>query len=202
MALPRQTPQDEIKRRIRDEAEALFGHYGYAKTAIGDIAKACGMSPGNIYRFYRNKQAIALAVVENYFDEQAEKMRAARDGETDPEARLKATITAGVVHLVETMDGNPRIFEMAEFVCNDFEGEAMVRRQTAWKTETLGAIVADGIEAGVLRPGDPGAVAWSILLATTGFWMPQALIAWHEEAMILDDLATVLDLVLTGIRAD
>lgn len=50
--------QPETRDRILAEAERVFRAYGYAKTTVADIAKACGMSPANVYRFYESKAAI------------------------------------------------------------------------------------------------------------------------------------------------
>lgn len=188
------------KCRIRDEAEQLFGHYGFSKTSVGDIAKACAMSTGNIYRFFRNKQAVGIAVVENYFDQQAEKMLAARHAPgQNTEQRLRETITVGVRHLVETMDGNPRIFEMAEFLCEDPEGAVMLDSHRQFLRQILTDLVAEGVAAGDFTSTDPGNDGWTLVLATTAFWMPQALMAWHDQDMILADLQGVLTLTFAGL---
>lgn len=197
------SPQAEAtKALIRDMAEGLFGHYGYSKTSIGDIAKACTMSPGNLYRYYRNKQAIGLAVVERYFERQAAKMTAAKAVEGPAEARLRGTITAGVTHLVEMMDGNPRLFEMAEFLCEDPDGQALLARHRDWKSDFLSNLVLEGVLAGEFDVPNAAEAGWDLLLTTTAFWMPQALMAWHDQEMILEDLQRVLDLILPGMRAD
>lgn len=54
--------QPETRDRILAEAERVFRAYGYAKTTVADIAKACGMSPANVYRFYESKAAINEAI--------------------------------------------------------------------------------------------------------------------------------------------
>ena len=66
-----QTPQEleadlcETRKRIIAESKDLFIHYGYGKTTIGDIASACEMSPGNIYRFFDSKLDIATLILKN-----------------------------------------------------------------------------------------------------------------------------------------
>jgi AcrR family transcriptional regulator len=56
--------QPETRDRILAEAEQVFRAYGYAKTTVQDIAKACGMSPANVYRFFESKAAINEALTE------------------------------------------------------------------------------------------------------------------------------------------
>ena len=54
---------EDTRGFIVEQSMELFAHYGYSKTNIGDIAQACSMSAGNLYRYFRNKQAIGHAVV-------------------------------------------------------------------------------------------------------------------------------------------
>lgn len=60
---------------IMNAAEEHFRRYGYAKTTVADIAKACGMSPANVYRFFDSKAAIVDAIAELWL---GETMRAAK----------------------------------------------------------------------------------------------------------------------------
>jgi len=50
--------------KILEAAERRFAHYGYGKTTMAEIAQDADMSVGNLYRFFRNKEAIALAGTE------------------------------------------------------------------------------------------------------------------------------------------
>ena len=49
---------DATRQKILDAAERQFRQFGYQKTTTTDIAKACGMSPANLYRFFASKSAI------------------------------------------------------------------------------------------------------------------------------------------------
>lgn len=55
-------PHAATRLRIADAAEALFRQIGYQKTSVADIAKECGMSPANVYRFFPSKSAINEAI--------------------------------------------------------------------------------------------------------------------------------------------
>ncbi len=57
-------PVDHERRaQILETAHGYFKSYGYAKTTVGDIAKALNMSPAYVYKFFESKQAIGEAVV-------------------------------------------------------------------------------------------------------------------------------------------
>jgi AcrR family transcriptional regulator len=49
---------------IRDEAKALFNKLSFAKTSVSDIAKACGLGKGTIYLYFKSKDDILLAIIE------------------------------------------------------------------------------------------------------------------------------------------
>ncbi|MDQ7986522.1 TetR/AcrR family transcriptional regulator [Pseudomonas sp. G34] len=59
-------PQDhEIRDQIINAATQHFGHYGYEKTTVSDLAKAIGFSKAYIYKFFDSKQAIGGVICTN-----------------------------------------------------------------------------------------------------------------------------------------
>lgn len=50
------------RAQLLEAADSHFRHYGYAKTTVGDLARAIGVSPAYVYRFFESKQAIGEAV--------------------------------------------------------------------------------------------------------------------------------------------
>lgn len=52
----------DVYQGILEKAEKVFREFGYAKTTVGDIAHAAGMSPANVYRFFESKAAIHEAL--------------------------------------------------------------------------------------------------------------------------------------------
>jgi AcrR family transcriptional regulator len=49
---------------IRERAKALFSRISFAKTSVADIAKACGLGKGTIYLYFKSKDEIVLAIIE------------------------------------------------------------------------------------------------------------------------------------------
>ena len=56
--------QPEVRKQILEVAERLFRAWGYARTTVADIARECGMSPANVYRFFESKKAVNEAITE------------------------------------------------------------------------------------------------------------------------------------------
>ncbi|AYN96688.1 TetR/AcrR family transcriptional regulator [Pseudomonas sp. LTJR-52] len=55
----------EIRDQIIAAAMQHFGHYGYEKTTVSDLAKAIGFSKAYIYKFFDSKQAIGEVICTN-----------------------------------------------------------------------------------------------------------------------------------------
>src|SRR5215467_11033144 len=59
------TPRTRAKReRIHHEAQALFMQHGFEATSMDAIAVAAGVSKPTLYRYYQNKEALFIAVLE------------------------------------------------------------------------------------------------------------------------------------------
>jgi AcrR family transcriptional regulator len=190
--------RSEILRHAHD----LFCHYGFNKTNIGDIARCCGMSPGNLYRYYRNKQAIGLAAVQQYF-EQAEAVMETEllipDGSA--EERIRRFLTSGIRHIVEELQRNPKIVELAEFLCEDEQGVELLAVHIAWKRGRLVRELEQGIAAGAIRTCETEHTAATILNALKVFWMPMTLARWRDPSTIMPELEDLLDLLFRGLRS-
>ncbi|MEM1297777.1 MAG: TetR/AcrR family transcriptional regulator [Pseudomonadota bacterium] len=193
---------DAVREEILRHARELFCHYGFNKTNIGDIAKCCGMSAGNLYRYYRNKQAIGLAAVAQYFA-QAE---AAMEAEFvipggSAEERIRRFLDTGIRHIVEELDRNPKIVELAEFLCEDEQGLELLDSHIAWKRALVAREIQRGVAAGTLRDCDCERTSATLLNALKMFWMPMTLARWRDPATIMPELEDLLDLLFRGMRS-
>lgn len=83
----------EVEAAILDAALEVFAARGYASATMQDIARAAGISIGNVYRYYPSKEALFDAVVPPEFVRRYERLLRRRvaslAGGDDPE-RLPA----------------------------------------------------------------------------------------------------------------
>ena len=71
---PRTEPRGEARadarrRQILDAAEACFRARGFHAATMAEIATAAGLSVGQIYRFFENKEALIEAICDLQMDE-------------------------------------------------------------------------------------------------------------------------------------
>jgi len=66
----RQAEKARLQReRILKAAETCFVKHGFHAAAMAQIAETAAMSPGLIYRYFENKHAIVLAIIEQQLEE-------------------------------------------------------------------------------------------------------------------------------------
>ncbi|VAP38259.1 transcriptional regulator TetR family [Klebsiella pneumoniae] len=63
---PTRGPSDHsVRDQVVEAATEHFGHFGYEKTTVSDLARAIGFSKAYIYKFFDSKQAIGEVICSN-----------------------------------------------------------------------------------------------------------------------------------------
>jgi AcrR family transcriptional regulator len=57
----------QTRERILNAAAEAFAQYGYADVTLMDIAELTGMTKGAVYFHFKNKEALAVAVAEEFY---------------------------------------------------------------------------------------------------------------------------------------
>ncbi|WP_081288265.1 TetR/AcrR family transcriptional regulator [Mycobacterium asiaticum] len=105
----RRTPSQERSRalveRILDAAqEVLIGH-GYDGASTNRIAAAAGVSPGSLYQYFPNKEAIVAAVIDRYSDALAARVASTLTQSLDRPA--PEHVRNSVAALLDALDVHP-----------------------------------------------------------------------------------------------
>lgn len=78
------------RERLLEAAKVLIHRHGFNQTTLAHIAEESGVPLGNVYYYFRTKDDIARAVIEEYVDHFRGMVRAIEDREPDPKGRLMA----------------------------------------------------------------------------------------------------------------
>ncbi|MEA9393464.1 TetR/AcrR family transcriptional regulator [Acerihabitans sp. TG2] len=62
---PRGPSDHSVRDQVVDAATEHFGHFGYEKTTVSELAKSIGFSKSYIYKFFDSKQAIGEVICAN-----------------------------------------------------------------------------------------------------------------------------------------
>ena len=185
--------------RILHAAVTRIKHYGYGKTTMAEIAADCGMSPGNIYRFFQAKIDIAEAMARaHYAEEHAALAAIARKKDRPADARLREFFFKRMRDSYLLFEENSKILEVAEVLHR--ERPLLANEHLALERVFLSAVLEEGAMAGVFAQGDYNFLAEMLQAATMKFSLPQ--LFSHLTLQKLErELEGVLDLVLKGLYA-
>lgn len=143
---------DETRTRLLSSAVECFAAKGFHGTSTRDIARHAGISPTLLYVHHDSKEELLYLISRSGHDEALRVVREAVDGNPGPRAQLVGLVRAFVLHhALRHTASRVANFEMAALSPEHFDEIAGVRRRI---TDTVRAVVDDGILAGVFNPPD------------------------------------------------
>jgi AcrR family transcriptional regulator len=167
----RMAKSEQTRARILDAALELFNERGTAAVSTNHIAAAAGLSPGNLYYHFADKQEIIRALYQRYISAQ-EDLWDLGPGERADLATLRAGLTRGMElawqyrfaerELLALLRADPRLRASYR--------DAYERRLAQW--------VAFGEQLaghGIIRPPHPPATIADLAIAVWligGSWLP------------------------------
>lgn len=155
-----------MKRLITSAARKLFVTEGYESTTIRRIAEAIEYTPGAIYSYFKDKDAILYALhQEGFFELQRRFLAAITPGKT-PVEQLAELGEAYVTFAHE----NPEMYHLM-FVAQAtsrtlHETDAWPEGKAAY--DSLRALVQLAVAGGWIRPGDPEVIAFALWATAHG----------------------------------
>jgi AcrR family transcriptional regulator len=186
----------EIRDRILHAATLRISHYGYAKTTMAEVAADCGMSAGNIYRFFESKADIAEAMARHHYAQRHFEMASlARRKDIASDLRIKAMFFKRMRDNYVMFAESAKIIEVAEFLKK--ERPLFMNEQFAQERVYLAAVLEEGTNAGIFRDLDHDFSAEMLQSATVKFSIPQ-LFTTLSLPKLERELDGVLDMLLFG----
>ena len=150
----------KTRQKLIEVARDLFAHNGLEATTMNDIAQASGKGRRTLYTYFRNKEEIYKAVVEEELERLSERMELVAAQDAAPERKILTLIYAHLNAMRETVARNGSL--RAEFFRNIWNVEK-VRR--AFDIEELNVLERVLTIAGGLCLIVPGTLTDAIGLA-------------------------------------
>lgn len=175
----REREREEMRQRIIAAARHLFVTRGYESTTIRGIAEAIEYTPGAIYSYFTDKDAIFYALHQQGFLELRRRFIAALSSGGNPGEQLRRM---GEAYLTFARD-NPEMYHLM-FVAQATSravGEAEEWPEGKAAYETIRGLVQVALSTGWIRPGDPDVIAFALWSAAHG---AVALEICHRQAVL------------------
>ena len=187
--------QAPVREQILDAAWKRFAQYGYGKTTMAEIAKDCDMSAANLYRFFKNKEDIGMALARQCLGQKEQRLRAVLTlpGLTATQ-RLQSFVLTLFHYTYEQFHDLPRINELVDTIMKDYADVVAQHKDMA--RSLLATILTEGNQTGEFDIPNPTMTAETIMAATTIFCAPY-FITWHTKE---EFESLVEDMVYTFIR--
>jgi AcrR family transcriptional regulator len=189
--------EKDTSAQIVAAARKRFQHFGYGKTSMAEIAGDCGMSPGNLYRFFPGKLDIAESIATDDYNAHLERLaRLAARPDRSVRDKLRDLLVEGLRRTYARLEKDPRALELARVIAAerpDFSD---------WMSECERKLVVSLMEEaeqhGEFSVADKIFTAETIQSATLKFRVPQL---WSQAplASLERELDGVLTLLLEGL---
>jgi AcrR family transcriptional regulator len=171
MTLISEQVEVDTRERILGVAERLFREIGYQKTTVADIAKVLRMSPANVYRFFDSKKAIHEGVARSMMAEVEQAAQAIASGPGSATSRLRELLTTVNRMNSERYVGDSKLHEMVEVAMEESWQVCVAHIERI--TQTIAAVIADGVAAGEFDVPDVPIAAMCTCTAMVRFFHPQ-----------------------------
>jgi AcrR family transcriptional regulator len=188
---PLQARSRETLRRLLDAAETVLERYGLDGATLPRIARTAGVSPANVYRRFRDKDALIAAVVRRFSEINASEAERPLDTESLRRAGLDAIVRQWTSALVGAYRARPGLIRATMEYTRRHPEASFIRRQVALenrnfhKMATVLVLFRDQIR----HPDPEFAVRWAMLM--TGSVLRERLL--FDQAKLFENLVPASD---------
>lgn len=185
--------------KILHAAKNRFGHYGFKKTSMAEIAEDCEMSAANIYRYFTGKKAILAVLATDIFAEEEKQLeKLCRQTFDSASQKLHAFFIEALLQTYRYATENPKMKEMVDYICQ--ERVDLVTAHKEAKTKLITVILQEGIDCNEYAIDDIEKTATTFKSATVLFHTP-----FFFDIYSLEELKTscfdVVELLLSTITS-
>ena len=195
---PRPDVSQQRKHQILDAAEEVFTRKGIDQTRMDDIVDETGLSKGTLYWYFKNKDAIIIAILDRIFQREFEELEALDTAKTGAEASiwlLTDRISDDMGRMLRLM---PIAYEFMALAFRKKVVQKVISQYFNRYMDILVPIVRYGIESGEFRQVD----AWEVALAV-GAVMEGTILLWVYDKTRVDPQTHIrsgIRLLLEGVR--
>ncbi|MBN1291503.1 MAG: TetR/AcrR family transcriptional regulator [Candidatus Latescibacteria bacterium] len=186
---------EKMKDTIVEAAREVFALYGYKKTTLDDIAASLHKAKSSIYYYFKSKEDVFRAVIENEVLRAKMAIQNAVTKESTPEMKLRAHFKTIMKFINETINYyklmQEEMLEVMSFA------DKMKDKHKKDSIQLIAGILKEGIAAGDFTIVDVNETAEAIMYAFEGLYHPFFGIDYQNTEKKYDKL---LDIILYGIK--
>ena len=134
----------KTRQTLLEVARELFARKGLEATTMNDIAQASQRGRRTLYTYFRNKEEIYYAVIENELERLSEKMDKVAAMDIEPEEKVLTLIYTHLQVIKETVARNGNL--RAEFFRNIWKVEQVRKAFDREEQDIISRVLREGVE--------------------------------------------------------
>jgi AcrR family transcriptional regulator len=188
---------DNTRERIIAAAIAQIHRHGHEKTTVSDIARYCGMSPANVYRYFATKAALVEAVSEIWLAVTEEHARAVAARPKSASERVRDYIVEVHEFVRDRHTTEDEVHETC--VAATAEHWPCMTDHEKKLTDIFATILTDGVRSGEFEIDDVNKTAAVMRAALLKFHSPILVAQFYGESLT-EQAGELADFLLKAIR--
>lgn len=160
----------KTRQKLLEVARELFAHKGLDATTMNDIAAASGRGRRTLYTYFRNKEEIYYAVIEEELERLSEKMDEVAVMDVEPEEKIFTLIYTHLSIIRDTVARNGTL--RAEFFRNIWMVEKVRKAFDVEEHRILQKVLQEGVDKGRFRIENVGLMADIVYYSVKGLEVP------------------------------
>lgn len=160
----------KTRQKLLEVARELFAHKGLEATTMNDIAAASGRGRRTLYTYFRSKEEIYYAVIEEELERLSDKMDEVLSMNVEPEEKIFTLIYSHLSIIKDTVARNGTL--RAEFFRNIWMVEKVRKAFDEEERRFLTQVLQEGVDKGRFRIDDVGLMSDIIHYSLKGLEVP------------------------------
>jgi AcrR family transcriptional regulator len=151
-----------VRSQLIDKAAELFAKRGYARTTMNDIAEELGLKRSSLYHYFRNKEDILDALIEDQTVAPGQMLRRLIDDTSlPPLEKLRRAFSESILRKLSE-SAQFRVLDQIEFEMPAHQADQH-KRMKRQVLELWSQLISEGIASGDLRDVDSRMAAFAVL---------------------------------------
>ncbi|MGE0826692.1 MAG: TetR/AcrR family transcriptional regulator [Candidatus Binatia bacterium] len=155
---------------ILTAAFSLFGHYGYRRTSIDDIAQEAGIAKGTVYLYFKSKEEIFRVLSQQLIDQMLTATESAAAAPGNIEERLHRMLQAKFGYFYQLLHESAHVRELLD-AKNQLSADLFAQADHRYQ-QLLARVITEAVERGELHLGtvalEPEAAAELLIRSASG----------------------------------
>jgi len=185
------------REQLMEVATKLFARNGYEATTTAAIALAAGVTEPILYRHFKSKQELFVAIVKAVSEQTMQHWQELIAGIDDPAEQIRRIAAEMPAHMEKLTDAY-HVLHGALAQSRDKKVIAVMKEHYRQIEEFFAKLITDGQKAGTFRKNvDSHAAAWQFVTTGIGYAMISLNLGQIERAMVKE----MIDSLLLGLRS-